>query len=187
MLLFLLALTDESEYSKIEYIYHSYHESMMRFAISRFRGAGRENYLIDAEDAVQGALLKLSRSARQIDLSRGKKQVQSYVFSTLANEICRVFKENSKNFENIEEFQLKDDYNFIEELEIKENYSKVVQAIAALDEIYSTTLALVYIEEIPIKEIAKMMGISPKTVYTRLERGKKLLLESVKGRIDYDC
>lgn len=186
MLLFLLTLTDESEYSKIEYIYDSYHESMMRFAISRFRRAGRENYFTDAEDAVQGALLKLSMSAKQIDLSRGKKQVQSYVFSTLANEICRVFKGNSKNFENIEEFQLKDEYNFIEELEINENYNKVVQAIAALDEIYSTTLALVYKEEIPIKEIAKMMGISQKTVYTRLERGKKLLLESVKGRIDYD-
>jgi DNA-directed RNA polymerase specialized sigma24 family protein len=32
-----------------------------------------------------------------------------------------------------------------------------------------------------VKEIADMMGISAKTVYTRLARGKKLLLDSLKG------
>ena len=95
-------------------------------------------------------------------------------------------KENSKKIEKLEEFRQKDEYNFIKELEIKENYAKIVNAIAALDEIYSTTLALVYLQEMPIKDVAKMMGISPKTVYTRLERGKKLLLNSVKGEIDYE-
>ena len=32
-----------------------------------------------------------------------------------------------------------------------------------------------------VNEIADMMGISAKTVYTRLARGKKLLLDSIKG------
>lgn len=62
----------------------------------------------------------------------------------------------------------------------------MVNAIAELDEIYSTTLSLVYIHEMSVKEVARMMGISPKTVYTRLERGKRLLLNSVKGVIDYE-
>ena len=31
------------------------------------------------------------------------------------------------------------------------------------------------------REIADLMGISPKTVYTRLARGKKLLLDSLNG------
>lgn len=76
-------------------------------------------------------------------------------------------------------------YNLIEELEIKKNYKKVIKAISEMDEIYSITLMYVFIEEKSVKEIASLMGISPKTVYTRLERGRKILLSSLKGVI-YD-
>ena len=34
---------------------------------------------------------------------------------------------------------------------------------------------------LPANEIAELMVISPKTVYTRLSRGKNLLLQSLKG------
>ena len=186
MLFYLLAISDESDHPKIKYIYDNFHEGMMRFAAARFQSAGRENYLFDAEDAVQSAFLKITRYIDRIDFSVDKNQLQAYVFSILTNEIFNILKENSKKFEKLEEFRQKDEYNFIKELEIKENYAKIVNAIAALDEIYSTTLALVYLQEMPVKDVAKMMGISPKTVYTRLERGKKLLLNSVKGEIDYE-
>ena len=89
--------------------------------------------------------------------------------------------DNEENFEFDEEFCFEKEYNFIEELEIKEQYNQVVKAIESLDEKYSTTLYLVYCKEKTVNEIADMMGISTKTVYTRLSRGKQLLTDSLKG------
>ena len=63
---------------------------------------------------------------------------------------------------------------------MQEIYKKVVLAFENLDEKYSTTLYLFYNEGMSIKEIAKTMGISEKTVYTRFERGKKLIINAIK-------
>lgn len=49
MLSFLLTITDESEHTKIEYLFNMYHGDMIRFAKSRLQRAGVSNYLIDAQ------------------------------------------------------------------------------------------------------------------------------------------
>ena len=41
----------------------------------------------------------------------------------------------------------------------------------------------IYVEEMSPKEVAKIMGVSEKTVYTRLERGKQILRKSLEGEI----
>ena len=75
------------------------------------------------------------------------------------------------------------EYNLLEELDIKHNYDRVVEAISLMNELYSITLNCVYVEGMSIKEVAKMMGISEKAVYSRLERGKQILRETLKGEI----
>lgn len=181
MLQFLLTLSDESNHGKIEHIYHTYHEHMMRYAVSKFQALGRTNFKYDAEDAVQNAFMKITKYIDKIDFSRGEKDVKNYCFTILSNEIRKVLSDNQENFEINEEFCFEEEYTFVEELELKENYNQVVKAIEELDEKYSTTLYLFYYQEMTVNEIAKMMGISAKTVYTRLARGKKLLLDSLKG------
>lgn len=181
MLQFLLTLSDESNHEKIEHIYNAYHDFMMRYAISKFQTLGRTNFMYDAEDAVQNAFVKITKYINNIDFTRGEKDVKNYCFTILSNEIRKVLSDNQENFEINEEFCPEEEYNFIEELEISENYNQVVKAIEDLDEKYSTTLYLVFCKEMTVNEIAEMMGISTKTVYTRLARGKKLLLDSIKG------
>ena len=181
MLQFLLTLSDESNHGKIEHIYHTYHDYMMRYAISKFQSLGRTNFKYDAEDAVQNAFMKITKYIDKIDFSRSEKDVKNYCFTILSNEIRKVLSDNQENFEINEEFCFEEEYNFVEELELKENYNQVVKAIEELDEKYSTTLYLFYCKEMTVNEIADMMGISTKTVYTRLARGKKLLLDSLKG------
>ena len=154
---------------------------MMRYAISKFQSLGRTNFKYDAEDAVQNAFMKITKYIDKIDFSRSEKDVKNYCFTILSNEIRKVLSDNQENFEINEEFCFEEEYNFVEELELKENYNQVVKAIEELDEKYSTTLYLFYYQEMTVNEIAKMMGISAKTVYTRLARGKKLLLDSLKG------
>ena len=181
MLQFLLTLTDESNHGKVEHIYNTYHDYMVKYAVSKFHTMGRVNSVYDAEDAVQNAFMKITRYIDNIDFSRGEKDVKNYCFSILNNEICNVLRDNKEDFEFDEEICSEIEYNFIEKLEIQEKYDEVVKAIEKLDEKYSITLYLVFCKEKTVNEIAEMMGISTKTIYTRLARGKDLLLKSLKG------
>ena len=181
MLQFLLTISDESNHDKIKRIYNTYHEKMMRYAIAKFISLGSNNALYNAEDAVQSTFIKIIKYISNIDFSRGEREVKNYVFTILTNEIFIFLKKNEENIENFEEFCFEDEYNLIANLNIRENYNEVVEAIGELDEKYSTTLFLVFCKEMTVNEIAEMMGISAKTVYTRLARGKKLLLDSIKG------
>ena len=181
MLQFLLTLTDESNHGKVEHIYNTYHEYMMRYAVSKIQAAGRTNVMYDAEDAVQNSFVKIVKHIDKIDFSRGEKDVKNYCLTILCNEICNVLSDNKENFEFDEEFCSEKEYNFIEELEMQESYNEVINAIKALDERYSITLYLVFCKEKTVNEVAELMGLTPKTVYTRLARGKKFLLDYLKG------
>ena len=181
MLQFLLTLTDESNHEKIERLYDTYHEYMTRYAISKFKSFGRTNFVYDAEDAVQNTFMKITKYINSIDFSRGEKDVKNYCFSILCNEISNVLNDNQETYEFDEELCSESEYNFVERLEIQENYNEVVRAIEALDEKYSTTLYLIFCKEKTVNQVAEMMGLATKTVYTRLARGKKLLLDSLKG------
>ena len=185
MLLFLMSMAEESDRGNIEAFYNKYKKDMMKYARSRFRRAGRKNYLFDAEDAVQATFFKIIKYISKIDFDREEKAVKNYIFSILTNEINKILRKKEIFTENVEEFSEESIYNLIEELEIQKNYKKVIETISKMDEIYSITLMYVFIEEKSVKEIASLMGISQKTVYTRLERGRKILLSSLKGVI-YD-
>jgi len=181
MLQFLLTLTDETDRGKIEELYNKYHDYMMKCAVTKFKSIGRSNYMYDAEDAVQNTFMKIARYIYNIDFSRGEKDVKNYCLAILSNEINNVLCNNKEKFEFNEEFCAAKEYNFIEELKMQECYDKLVEAIEMLDDKYSTTLQLFFCRNMTPNEIAELMGISPKTVYTRLARGKNLLLESLKG------
>lgn len=181
MLLYLLSISDESDHGKITYLYENFYDYLLKYSVKTFQYHRRPNYVFDAEDAVQNTFLKITKHIKKIDFSVGKKRLKNYLFAILTNEIINILRDNSDILELDEEISPNSAYIFIDRLEIKERYSDVVKAIEKLDDKYSTTLLLVYSEEKTVKEIAEMMGISPKTVYTRLERGRRLLLESLEG------
>ena len=181
MLQFLLTLTDESGRHKIEHIYVTYHDYMMKYAIVKLRATGRTNFICDAEDAVQNAFVKITKHIDKIDFYRSERDIKNYCFSILNNEICNLLNDEQEVFEFNEEICTSIEYSFIEELEIKDRYSAVVQAIKLLDEKYSTTLYLVFCKDYTPNQVSELMGVSVKTIYTRLARGKQLLLNSLKG------
>ena len=185
MLLFLMSIAEEDDREKVKKFYRTYKEEMMKFAIGRFKRAGRKNFVFDAEDAVQATFFKIIKYISKIDFNRDEKSVKNYVFSILTREIYKILRKKEIFSENVEDFPEESVYNLIEELEIQKNYKKVIETISKMDEIYSITLMYVFVEEKSVKEVAGLMGVSPKTVYTRLERGRKALISSLKGVI-YD-
>lgn len=181
MLQFLLSISDESNHDKIEKLFYKYHDGMLRYAQRKLLYCNNSDYVHNAEDAVQNTFVKIVKKIDEIDFSKGERFVKSLVFSYLISEIYKILKKNKVFLEFDEEIYPNEDYNIIDELDMQENYEKVVKAVEELDEKYSTTLFLYFNKEMSIKEIANMMGISEKTVYTRFERGKKLLINKIKG------
>ena len=181
MLQFLLTLCDEKYHSRIEYIYNRFHDDMMRFAVSKFRTMDSHNPVLDAEDAVQRAYLRITKYIHNLRFPMHDNKLRCYVFSVVLHEVIRITEENEKNFEFREEIFVDDGYNIIEDIDIKLMYEDVVKAIENLDPVYSVTLLLKYERGLTPTEIAEMMEIPEKTVYTRLSRGKKMLRDALKG------
>ena len=179
MLLFLLSISDESNNGKITYLYKTFHNYLLNYATQKFEDKESDDPCHDAEDAVQNTFVKVIRNINKIDFSSDKQRLKNYLTTIVNNEISNIFRKKSNFSELNEEICTNSAYTFIDDLKIKERYKEVVEAIKSLDDKYRDTLYLVYFEEKTVKEIAELMGISAKTVYTRLERGRILLLESL--------
>lgn len=181
MLLYLLSISDESDHGKITYLYENFYDYLLKYSVKAFQHHRSPNCVFDAEDAVQNTFLKVTKHVKKIDFSVGKNRLKNYLFAILTNEIINILKDNSDFLELDEEILTDSEYIFIDNLEIGERYDNVVMAIRKLDYKYSTTLSLFYNEGKTVNEIATMMGLSTKTVYTRLARGRIILLNSLKG------
>lgn len=174
MLAFLLLIAEEGYREKIEYLYRTFHTDLLRFAKGRLRQRGDKNCQIDAQDVVQNTFVKITRYAHAVRFEAEVGELRSYLLTVLANEITDFLAEQESTGELVENMA---EEEFFDALCIHQRYDEVVQAIRALDERYSTVLFLCYCEECSVKEIAALLGIPQKSVYTRLARGKKRLLE----------
>ncbi len=179
MLTFLLSITEESNQSKTEHIYKTYHDDMIRFARYRLRKAGCINFELDAEDAVQNAFVKIIKYISVINFDAPEKAIKSYIFSIVANEANCIISERvfDKSIDDCPE--LASDEDFWEKIDLKLYYKEVVEEIKRMDERYSIPLYLHYCREMSVKEISALIGIPEKSVYTRLSRGRKLLLKNI--------
>lgn len=176
---FLLTIADESNHKKIEYLYNKYHDDMIRFARYKLKASGISSFEIDSEDVVQNSFLKIVKYIDSIDFTRSEKQLKTYVFSIVSNETMNLLSDK-ESFDDIDNYsETLPDEEFFERLQINLRYDSVVEKIKSLDEKYSITMLLHYCEEMDVRAIANLMEIPEKTVYTRLQRGKHLLLESV--------
>ena len=181
MLFFLFIISDEKDHFKIEYIYNHFHDDMIRFAKYRLKKAGLPNYEMDAEDAVQNAFLKITKYIHAIDIDVNRNELKSYVLTIVSNETSNITADYTY-FEDFDDHieELRDD-EFYEHMRINERYEEVVETIKKLDDKYSIILLYRYRNNMSVSQIAELMGLPDKTVYTRLERGKKLLLKLLGG------
>lgn len=177
MLQFLVFITDESDRSKIEYLYKRYHDDMLRFAKYRLHRMGWANYELDAEDAVQNAFVKITKYIHAIDFSVEEKEMKAYVLAIVSNETINITTEYAYCDDMDGCIDELEDGDFFGELRIRERYDTVVDIIGRMDEKYSIALLCRYKENLSVKEMSELLGIAEKTIYTRIERGRRMLLE----------
>ena len=182
MLLFLYTLVDSEDKYKIEYIYHTFHDDMIRLAKSSLKNADVSNYDYDAEDIVQNAFIKISKYIKKIDMNRDPLALRAYIFTVVSNEFNNFMKDRHY-FESIDDYAetLQDfpDEELIPDGNVQAMYKDVVRIIREMDDKYGMTILYRYRDDMSVSEIAEFMGISEKTVYTRLVRGKILLLKKL--------
>ena len=103
MLLFLYTLVDPDDKYKIEYIYQTFHDDMIRLARSKLKTANMSNYNYDAEDVVQNAFVKITKYIKKIDIHVNPIALRAYIFTIVSNEANSFMQEN-KFFESIDDY-----------------------------------------------------------------------------------
>ena len=179
MLQFLLAITEEGQRGKIEYIFKSFHGDMLSFAMSYIRNRCPDSTLHDAEDAVEDSFIRLTKYIASFDMSSDDNKTKNYIFSILINECNNVLSKKSNALPLNENIITEEgsENEFFETLEISERYEAVVAAIKRLDYKYSSSLYLRFFEEKSVRSISEELGIPEKTVYTRIARARAMLIE----------
>ncbi len=173
---FLLSITPVGEEDKIVFIYNNYHDDMIRFARFELKILGDPGYFHDAEDVVQEAFFKITKSAKKIDMDNN---VKSYAFTTIVHEAYNFM--SKKGRPNIAascgDIRHHGPYHddFIETIDLQDN--RVIKAIGRLKDIYLVTFICRFLKKMTAEEIADQFDIPVKTVYTRLQRGKECLMK----------
>ena len=174
MLIFYLSfIDDEDERSKFEIIYYEYRERMFSAAFDVVKNNE------DAEDAVHNAFIGIANNMKSIDEVISKRTL-SYVIKAAKYAAINIYNKNNKmsTVEFSDNIHITDD-DFFNQVFTKEEYSKVVNIILELNDIYKFPMYYYYVCDMTIKEIASILGITTSSVKVRIHRGKKEILRVI--------
>ena len=185
MLAFLLTLVDEGQREAIERIYYKYHEDLYKLALSLLSPS--PNAKDNALDAVQNVFVNLIKNYERLSFELDEKRLKAYLFTSVSNQVKNIRRNNRKYIsDQIIYENIPDDNDFPNQLHVKENYESLLNIVKELDDIYSIPLELRFVQNMSVKEIAAMLGIPEKTVYTRIARGKIIILKRLEEEGFYD-
>lgn len=140
--------------------------SLYRIALSMLREKQ------DIEDAIQNSIIKAYEGVIYL---RKNEFFKTWLIRILINECKLILKSNNK-VSHIEDVDLvtsvSDDYSSIE----------LTNAVNCLEEDLRIVTTLFYFEDIPQKDIAKLLGIPEGTVRSRLSRARSKLYDILKER-----
>ena len=128
----------------------------------------------DAEDAVQDVFLKYYRKQPTF---ADEDHEKAWLIRVAVNHCKDILRRRKLRefipFSEVEEL--------LAEKEAEADDSGVLQAIFELADRYRIVMILHYLEGYPVKEVARLCGISQSAVKMRLSRGREQLKERLKG------
>ena len=128
----------------------------------------------DAEDAVQDVFLKYYRKQPTFADENHEKAWFIRVAVNHCKDILR--RRKLREFIPLSEVE-----ELLAEKEAEADDSGVLQALFELTDRYRIVMLLHYLEGYPVKEVARLCGISQSAVKMRLSRGREQLKERLKG------
>ncbi len=121
----------------------------------------------DAEDAKQNALMQ---GYDHLDDLRFFDKIKPWILRILVNECYKILKKRMYTVD-IEELEVSSGEDTIEQKTI------LWESVLALEMKYRTVIILYYYENMPVKDMAKVLGITVDAVKQRLFRARKMLRE----------
>lgn len=136
----------------------------------------------EADDLYQETWLKVIKHIEKYDTSQEfEPWLTKICVNTYRNNLRRILKSPFVNFKDNETKELTMESIAAQE---QEDYSEVHQAINKLPEKLRITIILFYFRQFDIESIAKILGIPPGTVKSRLNKARNLLKEALKNETD---
>ena len=173
---FISAFDTEDEKSKFEKIYYKYRDMLYACALKIVKNSA------DAEDVLHDAFIKTAKSIKQID-DIGSRRTAAYLTVITKNTAYdRLRRLKRFNETPIDTCELAADDALIEELAEKTEYEDLIAAIKSVPTPYNEVLFLHYVNELPVKKTAALLERKVSTVKMQIVRGKKLLLQALRGQ-----
>ncbi len=158
-----------------------YHGQVYRLAFRFF------NNPEDALDATQEVFLKAFRA---IAAFQGRSSFKTWLFRITSNTCSTILQERTKQkktfIESILEWFTTPPGEDPEEAVLKQEYQRELQGalqekISKLPEVYRMPLILKDVESYSLEEISEILDLKEGTVKSRINRGRRLLQESLEG------
>lgn len=125
----------------------------------------------DAQDAVCNAILKGYEHLEQL---KSPHKFKSWMITITKNEALQMKRKR---------IQLPGDEKVEAMLEpVQENYNELWDVVQSLKEEYRLVIVLFYYNDLPIKDISKILEIPLGTVKSRLNRGREILKRELEGK-----
>ena len=136
----------------------------------------------EAEDVVQDVFLKVYKNLNGYDSSL---KFSSWIYRIAHNEAVNWLRKNTKyKKESIDQSEylentLSDGTDIAEELDLKVSLEKAGQAISQLPEKYKEVMILKFVEEKSYEEISDILRKPINTIGVLINRGRKLIKDSI--------
>ena len=185
LVLYMSFIDDESHRRLFEEIYLNHRKQMLLVARSVL---GSDS---DAEDIVHDVFLYIAKKhMAKISTIENDNDLRNYLLKATkhrALDHLRKHRREQATDDGDYEKELKNaaelsDTEFEERICNGIEYSRIVEAIASMNEVYRDALYYHFVLDMSVPEAAKMLNCKTATMKQRLVRGKKLLLKQLLGR-----
>lgn len=152
-----------------EYVVKLYSDMIYGISLSQLKNTH------DAEDALQETFFTYFKKNERF---KDEEHRKAWLIRVTLNCCKRIIAYNRKHFSiSIDEVVVPC------ELETKED-NCVYNAVLSLREKYRTAIYLFYFEDLPAKEIARILKTSEANIFMSLSRGRNMLKEKLEGVVD---
>lgn len=170
MLFFLSLIETEEEKTLFARIYEEYRQKMFQYALFLLKDEG------NAEDIVHEVFLSIAKSGvRKLSDIVEDGSIWAYLSAAVRNQ-CASFQRRQGGVRPTEPVLLESLRGAAADPTAEaENYWVLLEKLRALPEIYADVLYFALVRDMPVNQIASLLGVKPAAVRKRLSRGREML------------
>ena len=169
-MIYLLLIETEEDRRKFEIVYKKYRRLMAAVAYEVLNNYG------EVEDVIHDSFEKIANNMHCIGEAESKetRNFVTVIAKHTAIDFYRKKKMRIKKevcFDELKDYQMPHTY-----MELKDDSEgRILKVLTELPDVYKEVLTLRYVNHLPHKDIARILGIREGTVRTRITRGKKMI------------